>query len=391
MTVRTQWELIVNETITELTAGATTVALYGASHPRASEAITKIEHHLGTLHRDEPELAMVLLGDELFVQDRPFTRTSRQASALIRRFRRRGVEHVTFRPGVAAEELREFLVELASTEDSPVRSREHIQVGKVELAADRDLGGPDEGSGGQGKGKLPTVRDRVTLVQETFAAQMAGVGLAVGSLERVARSTLEALEHQPDPMALFAPWEGADRWHAVHAHNVCVLSQALARVAGVNRSTTVELGVAALLHDVGKLSLPADVTQRELESLSENELELILDHPADGLATLLASEQVPVLALIVVYEHHLGYNGVGFPRLQRPRRPHPASRLVSLADAYVILHTARGARGVLSREAALAWVQRRAGSALDPWWCSVLVALTERSPGTGQPLDQPPG
>ncbi len=381
MSLRTEWELLVHETITELTAGATTVALYGASHPRATEAVQQLERNLAALHRGEPELAMVLLGEELFVQARPFTRTSRQAPSLIRRFRRRGVEHVTFRQGVTGDELRPFLLELASTDDTPVRSRPHIQVGKVELA-DHDLGGQDESAGGKGKGRLPTVRDRVTLVQETFASLLGGHALAVGSLETVARSTLEALDGQPDPLRLFAPWEGADRWHAVHAHNVCVLSQALARVAGVNRATNVELGVAGLLHDIGKLELPDDVMQHELESLSENELELILDHPASGLATLLASSQVPVLALIVAYEHHLNYNGTGYPRLQRPRRPHPASRLVSLADAYVVLHTARGARGVMTREGALACIQRRSGTLLDPWWCGVLRAIVERSPRT---------
>jgi HD-GYP domain-containing protein (c-di-GMP phosphodiesterase class II) len=287
---------------------------------------------------------------------------------------------VTFRPGVSSDELRQFLVELASTEDTPVRSRPHIQVGRVELA-DNDLGGPDEEASGKGAGRLPTVRDRVTLIQETFDATADGRLLAIASLESVARSALEALDRQPDPLRLFAPWEGVDRWHAVHAHNVCVLTQALARVAGVNRATNVELGLAGLAHDVGKLLVPADVTQREVESTSENELELILDHPADGLAMLLASLHAPPLALIVAYEHHLGYNGAGYPRLRRPRRPHPASRLVAVADAYVILHTARGSRGMITREAALAWIQRRAGSILDPWWCGVLTAMVERSPG----------
>ena len=374
MIPRTEWELVVHETITELAAGATTVALYGAAHPRAVAAIQELEKHLATLHRSEPELTMVLLGDELFVQGRPFTRTSRQAPALIRRFRRRGVEHVTFKAGVPAEELRQFLIELASTEEVQVRSRSHLQVGKVELA-EHDLGGPDESSGGKGKGRLPSVRDRVTLVRETFDGFLTGRGIAAASLETVARSTLEALTTQPDPLRLFAPWEGVDRWQAVHAHNVCVLSQALAEVAGISAAMNVELGVAALLHDVGKLELPDDVQQREIESLSENDLELILDHPATGLAALLATEQLPVLALIVAYEHHLNFNGSGFPRLSRPRRPHPATRIVSLADAYVVLHTARGARGLTTRESALAWLQRRSGTLFDPWWCHVLMGL----------------
>ena len=379
MIPRTEWELVVHETITELAAGATTVALYGAGHPRAAAAIQELEKNLAMLHRNEPEVTMVLLGDELFVQGRPFTRTSRQAPALIRRFRRRGLEHVTFKPGVPGDQLRQFLIELASADEIQVHSRSHIQVGKVELA-EHDLGGPDDASGGKGKGRLASVRDRVTLVQETFDGFKTGRGLAVAALETVARSTLEALGSQPDPLRLFAPWEGIERWQAVHAHNVCVLSQALAQVAGISAGMNVELGVAALLHDVGRLELPDELLQRELESLSENDLELIYDHPASGLGALLATAQLPILALIVAYEHHLNFNGTGFPRLARPRRPHPAARVVSLADAYVILHTARGARGMTTRESALAWLQRRSGTSFDPWWCDVLRSMVERRP-----------
>jgi HD-GYP domain-containing protein (c-di-GMP phosphodiesterase class II) len=374
---RTEWEVVVNEAITELAAGATTVALYGPAHPRAVEAVRELERHLATLHRGEPELTAVLLGDELFVQGRPFTRTSRQAPAVIRRFRRRGVEHVTFKAGVTAEELRDFLIELASTDDLPVRSRQHVQVGKVELA-ERDLGGPDDREAGKGRGRLSSVRDRVALVQETLDGYRGGRGLAVAALETVAGSTLAALATQPDPLRLFAPWEGHSRWQAVHAHNVCVLSQALALVAGVGRAMNVELGIAALVHDIGKLELPDELLQREADSASETELELILDHPAAGLAALLRAEQAPPLALVVAFEHHLGYNGSGYPRLAHPRRPHPAARVVSLADAYVVLHSARGARGLTTRESALAWLQQRAGSAFDPWWCAVLRSLVER-------------
>jgi len=376
---RTEWEVVVHDAITELAAGATTVALYGPAHPRAAEAVRQIAHHLGALHADEPELTMVLLGEELFVQGRPFTRTSRQAPAVIRRFRRRGLEHVTFRAGVGEDELREFLIELATGDETPVHSRPHIQVGKVELA-EHDLGGTDEREGGTGRGRLTSVRDRVTLVRETFEAFTTGRGLAIAPLETVAWSTLEALDSQPDPLRLFAPWEGAPRWQAVHAHNVCVLAQALARVAGLHRPLNAELGVAALLHDAGRLQLAPEVLQRELESLSENDLELVLDHPSDGLAVLLACAQVPVLALVVAHEHHLSFNGSGYPRLSHPRRPHPATRIVTLADTYVFLHTARGARGMTTRESALAWLLRRSGTVFDPWWLSVLRGVVEHRP-----------
>ncbi len=376
MSARTEWEVIVSDTIAELAAGATTVSLYGSAHPRAAQSRQKLHSDLGRLLLDQAELSFVLLGEELFVQGRPFTRTSRQAPSVIRRFRRRGVEHLTFRQGVTEDEVRTFLEELAGSSDVAVTSGPHIQVGKVELA-ERELGGPDTEEGRAGKRKLPTIRDRVELIHDTFVAFGSGRGLPVGDLETAARSLLDPLESQPDPLAHLAPWQGEERWQAVHAHNTCVLTVGLARLAGVGRAECVELGVAALVHDVAKVFLPADVVERELE-LGGSELELMLDHPRTGLEYLLATGQLPPLALIVAYEHHLNDNGTGYPRLSRPRRPHPASRLVSLADAFDVLFTARGGRGLATRETTLAWISEHAGSYFDPGWTAVFRSLLAR-------------
>jgi HD-GYP domain-containing protein (c-di-GMP phosphodiesterase class II) len=381
---RTDWGALVQATITELVAGTTTVGLYGNSHPRAAQALGKLASQIATLLGGEPELAFVLLGEELFVQGRPFTRVSRQAPALIRRLRRRGVEHLTFRRGVTQEELRSFLEELAATDDSPVRSRVNIQVGKVELS-ERELGGPDESQRGRKGHQLATVRDRVSVIHERFAEVVAGRTLAVGDLEMVTRALLGALAGRPDPLYHLAPWEGEERWQAVHAHNVAALTMGLARLANVGTVPCRDLGLAALLHDIGKMFLPAALLARELE-LAGDEIELLLDHPKVSLETLLASEQLPPLALIVAFEHHLYFNGTGYPRFGRPRRPHPAARLVTVADTFDLLFTARGGRGMLTREATTAWLADRQGSMLDPGWVSALREVLQRPSGA-----QPPG
>jgi HD-GYP domain-containing protein (c-di-GMP phosphodiesterase class II) len=379
-----EWEARVQATIAELVAGTTTVALYGSSHPRATQALEKLAAQIGALLTGEPELAFVLLGEELFVQGRPFTRASRQAAPLIRRLRRRGVEHLTFRQGVTQSELRSFLEELAAADDSAVKSRPNIQVGRVEVS-EREPGGPDEDQGGKKGGRLATVRDRVAVIHECLGGVAAGRPLAVGELDRVTRSLLDALAGSPDPIPHMAPWEGGERWHAVHAHNVAVVTMGLARLANVGAAQCRDLGLAALLHDVGKLFLPAELLARELE-LAGDEIELLLDHPKAGLETLLASEQLPLIALIVVGEHHLYFNGTGYPRLGRPRRPHPAARLVTVADTFDLLYTARGGRGVITREGTVAWLVHRAGSTLDPDWAAALREILERPPGA-----QPPG
>jgi HD-GYP domain-containing protein (c-di-GMP phosphodiesterase class II) len=159
----------------------------------------------------------------------------------------------------------------------------------------------------------------------------------------------------------------------------------LASLANVGAAHRRDLGLAALLHDVGTLFLPAELLARELE-LAGEEIELLLDHPKAGLETLLASGQLPLLALIVVCEHHLYFNGTGYPRLVRPRRPHPAARLVTVADTFDLLYTARGSRGMLTREGTVAWLLGHAGSMLDPDWAAALRKILQR------PFEaQPPG
>jgi HD-GYP domain-containing protein (c-di-GMP phosphodiesterase class II) len=385
VTVRTDWEVQVDQAIGEIAASVTTFGLYGSSHPRAIQSVQRLVSKLNSLLESEPEIAFVLLGEELFVQGRPFTRVSRHSPSLIRRFRRREIEHATFQFGITDGEIRSFLDDLARTDDSPMRSRSHIQVGRIDLS-ERELGGADDDAGGKERHKLATVRDRVTLIQECFTDFARTGSLPVGELVRVARALWKRLTEQPDPFGLFAPWEGDERWPAVHAHNVAVLAMSLAKLSGVAAAICQDLGMAGLVHDVGKLFLPAEVMAREAE-LTGDELELMLDHPRVGLAALLKSGQLPQLALVVTLEHHLNYNGTGYPRFGRPRRPHPAARLAAVADLFVVLFTARGGRGLLTREGTIGWLEEHKGSVLDPNWVGALRDLLDQD----QPSPQPPG
>jgi len=383
MTARTEWEVRVDRTLAEIVSGATTFGLYGTQHPRAVEGVKRLSAQFDSLLETESELAIVLLGEELFVQGRPFTRVSRHAPALARRLRRRAIEHATFQLGLTNDEVRGFLEDLSRKDDSPVRSRPHLQVGQVELS-ERELGGPDDESGGQKRQKLATVRDRVGVIHECFVDFATSRSLAVSDLTRVARALWIKLGETPDPFVHLAPWEGEERWPAVHAHNVAVLAMGLARFAGVSTAWCIDLALAGLVHDIGKLLLPPEVVERELE-LTGDELEPMFDHPQLGLAAVLAAPQLPPLAAIVTHEHHLNYNGTGYPRLARPRRPHPAARLVTVADSFVVLFTARAGRGRLTREGTLIWLDEHNGTVLDPNWAGALRAMLDRPPLPAQP------
>lgn len=362
-----EWETLIGGTVAELAAGATTVALYGAAHPRAEEAVTGLHDRLSRLLRDDPELTLVLLADDLFCDDVPLAGITRHAENLVRRLQRRGVEHVTFQSGVSVAELREFFIELGGGPDTRVQSRPHVQVGVVDLA---------EGGGG-GRRTLPTIADRVELVGATFTRLGAEARLQIADLEAVARAIVDVLERDHDVFAQCAPWDEEAQWPAVHAHNVAMLAAGLARMAGVEAELRREIALAGLLHDVGRAGVPRRVFEIELE-LPMREVELDLDHPQSGLAILLEEPRVPYLALIVALEHHLSHDGArGMPKALVGALPHPVSRLIAVADAADVIVHGRGGRGLATREATVAWFAENAGRTLDAGWCRGIHQLLE--------------
>lgn len=382
MIPRTEWELLVHTTLSELVAAITTLSLYRPDHPRADAALDRLLVHLAALLENDLELPVVLLSDDLFVNGRPFTRLSRPAETFMLRMRRRRIEHVTFRRGLERAHLQEFLLDLAKVDDSPALSQPTIVVGRVEFSDAGGGGGADE-AGGAGMTRLALVRDRVTVIAEAFNGVVAGRTLPLGDLHGINRHLLAVLQDRTALFPLLSPWEGEERWQPVHAHNTCAVALALAWQSRLSNATCVEIGLAGILHDIGKLLLPSEVNEREL-ALGSGELELILDHPRDGLALLLSSgHQVPPVALTVCLEHHLHFNGGGYPRLPRPRRPHPASGLVAVADAFAILHTAPRHRSGAEAQSALTWIAERAGTQLDPHWCAALHDLLAPSQRPG--------
>lgn len=374
----------VASVLTELAAGATTVSLYGPDHPRAGQSVDRLANHLSHLLEGNSEFSLVVLGEELFAQGQPVTRSCRQAPSLLRRFRRRDIEVVTVRSGVLPGEIRQFLLDLAVTDDTPFGQYTNISVGQVHLS-ESELGGPDARHGGRGTGAMATVRDRVELVFDCFESLRREGRFTVSPLETVADAVLAAVRQNSEPLRLLARWRGEEHWAAVHAHNTCVFCLALASGAAVGAMACRDLGIAALSHHVGKLLLSPEIQEKELE-LGSDELELMLDHPLLSLETLLGNSQTPPLALVTAFEHHLNFNGSGFPRLPRPRRPHPASRLVSLASSTAILVNVRMERRGISREYTEAWLHRRSGTVFDPDMTTAMIELlatreTGQSPG----------
>ncbi|UCF68863.1 MAG: HD domain-containing protein [Acidobacteriota bacterium] len=151
-----------------------------------------------------------------------------------------------------------------------------------------------------------------------------------------------------------------------HSLRVALLALTQARTLGIQGRVLHEIGLAALLHDVGKLDLP----QPTLECtgrLDESEWQIFRQHPEWGASRLASVEQIGQLPVVVAYEHHLRWDGEpSYPTLSKPRRPCLASQLTAVSDTYDAVLSGEPRPGPTAHHAALAVVEHRAGHQLDP-------------------------
>jgi HD-GYP domain-containing protein (c-di-GMP phosphodiesterase class II) len=134
-----------------------------------------------------------------------------------------------------------------------------------------------------------------------------------------------------------------DEYSFTHSVNVCIFSVALGRKIGLTKLQLYDLGMAALLHDIGKAKIPIEVLNK-VEGLSEDEWRVIQAHPWRGAMTLFglrAYEEIPYKSILVAHEHHMKTDLTGYPRAIRPRTLGVFSRLVAVADGFDAATTRR--------------------------------------------------
>lgn len=165
--------------------------------------------------------------------------------------------------------------------------------------------------------------------------------------------------------------DARDVYAGSHSERVGELSARIARRLGIDESQIELIRLAGSLHDLGKLAIPEEIL-RKPSTLNEPERLVLQRHPQIG-HRMLESLGVEPIADWVLH-HHERWDGTGYPdRLRREEIPIGA-RIIFVADAYDGLTSERIHRKSISEPAALAELERCAGSQFDP---AIVEALSE--------------
>jgi diguanylate cyclase (GGDEF)-like protein len=173
--------------------------------------------------------------------------------------------------------------------------------------------------------------------------------------------------------ALAAAIEERDNYTHEHSEQVVRLARGVSMMLGLPAEDVERIAHAALLHDVGKLAMPAELLGKE-GPLTHDEWEVMSEHPIVGERILARTKELASIAPIVRHEHE-HWDGSGYPDGLEQHRIPIGSRVILACDAYVAMTTARPYRKAIPVDDAVAELRARAGTKFDPEVVDALLDL----------------
>jgi len=155
-------------------------------------------------------------------------------------------------------------------------------------------------------------------------------------VKRLMMSTVNLLAHDESTLLGLANIKNYDDYTFNHSVNVAIFAVALGQRVGLSRAQLYHLGISGLFHDVGKQAVPHEVLNKP-GALTPAEWEIMRTHPARGAEMALLRRQWGGLRTSIMtgaFEHHVKFDGRGYPPQQNPRTPSLFGRLIALADCY---------------------------------------------------------
>ncbi|HLJ73738.1 MAG TPA: HD domain-containing protein, partial [Thermoanaerobaculia bacterium] len=314
---------------THIAAGINMRALYPAQHPRVVQAIDSIIKTLNAERSDE--ITYLIVGDDLVVGDNVIRKTSLSVRQFIEVLKQHGIERLTLGRGLDHDETRALISGLAVAGD-PLASSPHVILGRVRVVVDEEEI--------EKKSRELTV-EQLEAAREAWSKFRVEKKLPMAQIEDLVWSFIDSISRTTRAILPLAKLKEHDEYTFVHSVNVSLLVLAQARTFGIQGPMLHAFGMAALLHDIGKLTVPISILNKP-GKLEGEDWDTMKGHAQQGAWYLTQIDGTPPLSVVVAFEHHLRYDGQpNYPILKSPRVPNLASRMTSIADTYDAMSTVR--------------------------------------------------
>lgn len=223
-----------------------------------------------------------------------------------------------------------------------------------------------------------TYFNAVSLIKDVSNKISSGEKLNLKKAKRVMETIVNQIIEEESVLIGMTTIKDYDEYTYYHSVNVSILSIALGHRIGLTKKTLTDLGLSALLHDIGKTEVPKEILNKPIE-FTDEDWKTIMKHPLMGAHAIFKMKGIDkssMNAFITAFEHHLNYDLSGYPKLKKRLTPNLFSRIIAIADQYDAMTSSRVySRIPVPPDKALSIIVDRSGTQLDPYLMKVFINM----------------
>src|SRR5882762_4342545 len=328
------------ELIRRLAAALRGTELYSPTHPLVQRGIDAFTTAATERLQSSPNVVIGFIGDEVIVDGMRLPRGTASLIGFARDLRDRGIEKVTLSRGLSRAEVGNLLSVFGDRASHvPLLDRlaakgvRNVTLGRIVVD---EVSDDQAGIAAARRVYGAAVETAETLWNAAKAGDQPDPGAARKIIDGLARLVTQ---DRTSLMALTA-LKKYDNYTFTHMVNVAALSMAQARALNLDGPLLREFGFAALMHDIGKVHTPLEVLNKP-GKLLKDEFDVMKRHVVDGAHILRRTPEMPALAPIVAFEHHLKQDLSGYPENIGSRKLNLCTMIVSIADVFDALRSNR--------------------------------------------------
>jgi putative nucleotidyltransferase with HDIG domain len=340
---------IREDLVRRLAAALRAGELYSLAHPLVQRSLEALSD-AATKNLQATQTAVVgFLGNDIVVNDVRLGKFSASLVGFVRDMREREIEKITFNQGLTKDELKAF-VEVFADRRSKVpladrlaaRGVRRLAVGRIQVEGD------DEEHTGIAVARK-VYNTAVQTAEALWDQAKAGDKPDPNSARKIIESLAKVVTQDRTSLMALTALKKYDNYTFTHMVNVSVLAMSQARALNLDGPLLREFGFAALMHDIGKVNTPFEVLNKP-DKLTKEEFEVMKRHVVDGAHILRKTPEMPALAPIVAFEHHLKQDLSGYPENIGSRQLNLCTMIVSIADVFDALRSNRPYRQGLATD-----------------------------------------
>jgi putative nucleotidyltransferase with HDIG domain len=354
---------LADELLRRFAASLRSVQLYSKGHPIINRNLESLSAAIQLLHGLEPSIVIGLVGGEVIVDDLPIAKAE-TLGPLVRRLQQSGVERITFDRGVTTDEIAAFVEAITAMERpegdtvAELPALKHIRVGRVvvEETVEGDLA------------DMATIKklynDAVSVAGHLWETAEHERKPDADAARTMIDGLAQAVAQNRTALLALTTLKNYDNYTFTHMVNVSILTMGQARTLGIDGPLLREFGLAALMHDIGKVRTPLEILHKP-DKLTDAEFEIMKRHVVEGAEILRATREIPALAPVVAFEHHLRLDGTGYPAGVKRPSLNLGTMLCAISDVYDAMRSQRAYQESFPSDRILQVLKRNDGLQFD--------------------------